>query len=62
MSLSSHLSELKKKHAILSDKVEAAQRSPGTDGLRVAGSRSRSCGSRRKSRVCPRIPCTDAAR
>ncbi|QFT61744.1 hypothetical protein SAMN05421853_106183 [Roseivivax halotolerans] len=36
MSLSSHLSELKKKHAILSDKVEAAQRSPGTDGLRVA--------------------------
>lgn len=36
MSLSSHLMELKKKHAILSDKVEEAQRSPSVDGLRVA--------------------------
>lgn len=36
MSLSSHLMELKKKHAILSDKVEEAQRSPSTDGLQVA--------------------------
>lgn len=30
MSLSSHLQELKRKHQNLSDKVEAAQRAPGT--------------------------------
>ncbi len=36
MSLTSHLSELKKKHATLSDAVEKAQRSPGTDDLEVA--------------------------
>ncbi len=36
MSLSSHLQELKKKHQSLSDAVEAAQRSPGEDGLRIA--------------------------
>ena len=36
MSLTSHLEELKKKHQTLSDAVEAAQRSPGTDDLKVA--------------------------
>ena len=36
MSLSSHLSELKKKHLILDAQVEEAQRSPGVDGLQVA--------------------------
>ncbi|MBK0327662.1 DUF465 domain-containing protein [Rhodobacteraceae bacterium F11138] len=36
MSLSSHLTELKKKHQHLSMKVEEAQRAPGVDGLRVA--------------------------
>jgi hypothetical protein len=33
MTLSSHLQELRKKHQYLSDQVEAAQRSPGTDDL-----------------------------
>jgi hypothetical protein len=36
MSLSSHLAELKKKHRILSDEVEAAQRHPGSDDLEIA--------------------------
>lgn len=36
MSLSSHLQELKKKHADLSTAVETAQRSPGTDDLAIA--------------------------
>ena len=36
MSLSSHLSELKKKHQILDTQVEEAQRAPGVDGLHVA--------------------------
>ena len=36
MSLSSHLQELKKKHADLSNAVEHAQRSPGTDDLEIA--------------------------
>ena len=36
MSLSSHLQELKKKHASLSAAVEEAQRSPGVDDLHVA--------------------------
>ncbi|WP_425037954.1 YdcH family protein [Primorskyibacter sp. S187A] len=36
MSLSSHLTELKKKHAHLSDAVEEAQRAPGTDDLLIA--------------------------
>lgn len=35
MTLSSHLQELRKKHQYLSDQVEAAQRSPGTDDLVV---------------------------
>lgn len=33
MSLGAHLQELKRKHANLSDRVEAAQRSPATDDL-----------------------------
>ena len=36
MSLSSHLSELKKKHHMLDAQVEEAQRAPGVDGLQVA--------------------------
>jgi hypothetical protein len=35
MSLTSHLQELRKKHQHLSDQVEAAQRSPGTDDLKI---------------------------
>lgn len=35
MSLSSHLEELRKKHANLSAKVEEAQRSPATDDLEI---------------------------
>jgi len=37
MSLSSHLTELKKKHDHLSMEVETAQRSPSIDGLVIAG-------------------------
>lgn len=36
MSLTSHLQELKKKHDSLSDAVEKAQRSPGSDDLEVS--------------------------
>ncbi|MCA0870965.1 DUF465 domain-containing protein [Seohaeicola saemankumensis] len=36
MSLSAHLTELKKKHASLSIEVEQAQRAPGIDGLQLA--------------------------
>ncbi|MEL6959867.1 MAG: YdcH family protein [Pseudomonadota bacterium] len=36
MSLTSHLQELKKKHADLSEAVEKAQASPGVDDLVVA--------------------------
>ena len=35
MTISSHLSELQRKHAHLSQRVEEAQRSPSTDGLTV---------------------------
>lgn len=35
MTISSHLSELQRKHAILSQKVEDAQRSPGADDLTI---------------------------
>ncbi|MCY4304977.1 MAG: DUF465 domain-containing protein [Aestuariivita sp.] len=35
MSLSSHLSELKKKHQILDMQVEEAQRSPSYDALQI---------------------------
>ena len=33
MTVSSHVTELKKKHASLSEKVEHSQRSPATDSL-----------------------------
>lgn len=36
MSLSSHLSELRKKHESLSDKINFEQNSPGSDDLTVA--------------------------
>ncbi|TNF59720.1 MAG: DUF465 domain-containing protein [Rhodobacteraceae bacterium] len=36
MSLSAHLSELKKKHHVLELELEAAQRSPGIDGLHLS--------------------------
>ncbi len=36
MSLTSHVQELKKKHRILSDEVEEAQRNPSMDALRVS--------------------------
>lgn len=36
MSVSSHISELKKKHEELSHKVEMTQRSPGSDDLEIA--------------------------
>ena len=36
MSLASHLSELRKKHESLSGKIEAEQRSPGSDDLKIA--------------------------
>lgn len=35
MSVGAHLHELRKKHQVLSDQVEAAQRSPGIDDLDV---------------------------
>ncbi|MBF9030766.1 DUF465 domain-containing protein [Rhodobacterales bacterium HKCCE3408] len=35
MSLGAHLDELRKRHQDLSDRVEAAQRSPGIDDLQV---------------------------
>lgn len=41
MSLSSHLTELKKKHATLSAKVEEAQRAPGTDDTQIAEMKKR---------------------
>ena len=36
MSVTAHIQELKRKHAALSDAVEAAQQSRGVDGLMVA--------------------------
>lgn len=36
MSLNSHLEELRRKHQVLSEAVEAAQRRPGSDDLEVA--------------------------
>lgn len=36
MSLSSHLEELKKKHQILSEKVEEVQRAPGSSDQEIA--------------------------
>jgi len=36
MSLSAHVEQLKKKHHDLSEKVEEAQRAPGTSDLEIA--------------------------
>lgn len=36
MALGSHIEELKKKHSALSDKVEAAQKAPGTTDAEIA--------------------------
>ena len=36
MSMNSHLQELRRKHQALSEKVEVAQRSPGSNDLEVA--------------------------
>ena len=36
MTIASHIAELKRKHETLSDMVEKAQRSPGTDDLQIA--------------------------
>ncbi len=36
MSTNAHLQELRRKHRALSDRVEQAQRSPGTDALAIA--------------------------
>lgn len=35
MTISSHLTELKRKHEDLSNRVEEEQRSPGTDSLSI---------------------------
>jgi hypothetical protein len=36
MTIASHLVELRKKHETLSEQVEQAQRSPGSDALKIA--------------------------
>jgi hypothetical protein len=36
MSVNAHLQELRRKHQMLSEKVEEAQRSPGIDALHIA--------------------------
>ena len=36
MSLSSHLQELRRKHEMLAEEVETAQRQPATDALEIA--------------------------
>ena len=36
MTIASHLIELRKKHEYLSETVEQAQRSPGSDALKIA--------------------------
>lgn len=35
MSLSSHLSELRRKHSVLEDKIEVEARSPGSSDLEI---------------------------
>ncbi|MCV6598831.1 MAG: YdcH family protein [Mangrovicoccus sp.] len=37
MSMTSHLEELRKKHAVLSKQVEDAERCPSTDALAISG-------------------------
>ena len=41
MSLSSHLQELKRKHQVLSDAVEEAQRAPGSNDFDIADMKKR---------------------
>lgn len=36
MSLTSHITELRRKHEVLSDRVERALKSPGEDALTIA--------------------------
>ncbi|MGL4238923.1 YdcH family protein [Tabrizicola sp.] len=36
MTIASHLVELRRKHEVLSEMVEQAQRSPSTDALQIA--------------------------
>lgn len=36
MTIASHLQELRRKHETLSEQVEKDQRSPSTDGLKIA--------------------------
>ncbi|GGL56722.1 YdcH family protein [Wenxinia marina] len=36
MSVSSHVEELRKKHQVLSERVEEAHRNPATDDLEIA--------------------------
>lgn len=36
MSMSSHLAELRKKHATIADRIETEQRSPGSSDLRIS--------------------------
>jgi hypothetical protein len=36
MTIASHLTELRRKHETLSEMVEQAQRSPGSDALKIA--------------------------
>lgn len=41
MALSSHLEELKRKHQVLSDEVEQAQRAPGSSDQDIADMKKR---------------------
>ena len=41
MSLSSHLTELQKKHELLGQKIEEEQRHPGADDLTIADKKRR---------------------
>lgn len=41
MTLTSHIAELRRKHQVLSEAVEAAQRAPGTDALNIAQMKKR---------------------
>lgn len=41
MTLTSHIAELRRKHQVLSEAVEAAQRAPGTDALSLAQMKKR---------------------
>ena len=41
MSVSSHLTELKRKHELLSHEVEQTQRAPGADAMHLASLKKR---------------------